>query len=55
MTSYKSGVTGHDITVFREPQNGEYVREQVIREGIIAPLAFSDIQISIKRLLERAI
>jgi Uma2 family endonuclease len=38
------------IIVFREPHNGQYVTQQVIREGAIAPLAFPDAQISVERL-----
>jgi Uma2 family endonuclease len=39
------------IIVFREHQNGQYVTQQVIREGAIAPLAFPDIRVSVERLL----
>jgi Uma2 family endonuclease len=39
------------IIVFREPQNGQYITQQVIREGAIAPLAFPNVQVSVERLL----
>lgn len=39
------------IIVFRYPQNGQYTLEQIFEEGTITPLAFSDIQLSIERLL----
>ncbi|MBD2012879.1 Uma2 family endonuclease [Microcoleus sp. FACHB-53] len=47
------------MIVLREPQNGQYAKQQVIREGVIpfgiaslhAPLAFPDIQVSVERLL----
>ncbi len=39
------------MIVLREPQNGQYATQQVIREGTIVPLAFPDIQPSIERLL----
>ncbi len=39
------------MIVLREPQNGQYATQQVIREGAIAPLAFPDIQVSVERLL----
>jgi hypothetical protein len=47
------------MIVFREPQNGQYVTQQVISEGAIsyekplrvyAPLAFPDIQVSVEKL-----
>lgn len=39
------------LIVFREPQNGQYVTQQVISEGAIVPLAFPDIQVLVERLL----
>jgi Uma2 family endonuclease len=38
------------MIVLRAPQNGQYATQQVIREGVITPLAFSDIQVSVERL-----
>ncbi|HLO87112.1 MAG TPA: Uma2 family endonuclease [Nostocaceae cyanobacterium] len=40
-----------NIIVFREPQNGKYISEQTISTGIITPLAFADITVSVERLL----
>ncbi|WP_427156999.1 Uma2 family endonuclease [Aliinostoc sp. HNIBRCY26] len=39
------------IIVFREPQNGHYTSVKTIAEGNITPLAFSDIQVSVARLV----
>ncbi|MBW4688718.1 MAG: Uma2 family endonuclease [Komarekiella atlantica HA4396-MV6] len=39
------------MIVLRNPQDGKYVEEHTIREGIITPLAFADVSISVKRLL----
>ncbi len=39
------------MLVLREPQNGQYTTQQVIREGAIVLLAFPDIQVSVERLL----
>lgn len=39
------------MIVFRNPQDGKYVEEQTIEEGTVTPLAFSDILVSVKRLL----
>jgi Uma2 family endonuclease len=38
------------VIVFREPQNGQYVTQQVKSEGAIFPLAFPDIQVFVERL-----
>lgn len=38
------------MIVFREPENGQYITQQVISEGVIIPLAFPDIQIFVERL-----
>jgi hypothetical protein len=38
------------MIVLREPENGQYATQRVIREGMIAPLAFLDIQVSVERL-----
>ncbi|WP_335337771.1 Uma2 family endonuclease [Nostoc piscinale] len=40
-----------EIVVFRYPQNGQYTSVETIAEGIITPLAFPDIQVSVKQLL----
>ncbi|MBD1804454.1 hypothetical protein H6F98_03070 [Microcoleus sp. FACHB-SPT15] len=52
-------LSSRQMIVLREPQNGQYATQQVIREGAIpfgiaslhAPLAFPDIQVSVERLL----
>ena len=40
------------IIVFQNPQNGKYIKEQTIRDGIVTPLAFSEIQVLVESLLE---
>ncbi len=44
-------LANRQITVFRDPQNGQYTSEQAISEGTIAPLAFLDLPVSIVQLL----
>jgi len=44
-------LSNRQMIVFREPQNGQYVTQQIISEGAIFPLAFPDIQIFAERLL----
>ena len=39
------------VVVFRCPQNGQYITVQIIERGTITPLAFSDIPVSVERLL----
>lgn len=39
------------VTVFREPQEGQYTTAQTFREGSVAPLAFPEIQVSVEKLL----
>ncbi|MEC4803820.1 MAG: Uma2 family endonuclease [Jaaginema sp. PMC 1079.18] len=39
------------MLVFRNPQGGQYQEELKIREGIISPLAFPNLSISVPRLL----
>ncbi|MDJ0706087.1 MAG: Uma2 family endonuclease [Leptolyngbyaceae cyanobacterium MO_188.B28] len=39
------------LIVLRDPQNGHYAMEQTVTEGTVSPLAFPNIQISVKRLL----
>lgn len=39
------------LKVFRDPQGDRYLREQTIETGLISPLAFLDIQVSVERLL----
>ena len=44
-------LSAQQIIVFRNPQNGEYVEEQTLATGTIAPLAFPNIAVSVSRLL----
>lgn len=37
--------------IFRDPQNGKYLTVQTFSEGMLTPLAFADIQVSVERLL----
>lgn len=39
------------IIVLREPQNGQYVKQQLICEGVIAPLAFPEVRVCVERLM----
>ena len=39
------------LIVFRESQSHRYVSEQIFQTGTLSPLAFPDIQLEIKRLL----
>ena len=39
------------VIVFRNPQEGQYLQQFTILEGVIAPLAFADILVSVERLL----
>ena len=39
------------LIVFRSPQNSEYTSETTIDQGVIQPIAFTDISISVDRLL----
>ncbi len=39
------------VIVFRNPQGDKYIEEDIIREGIITPLAFADVSVSVKQLL----
>jgi Uma2 family endonuclease len=40
------------LKVFREPVNGDYVREETLTTGEIRSLAFPDVVVSVQRLLE---
>ncbi|MBW4565317.1 MAG: Uma2 family endonuclease [Mojavia pulchra JT2-VF2] len=44
-------LSSKQIIVFRYPQNGQYTSEETIGEGAVIPLAFSDVQVSVERLL----
>jgi Uma2 family endonuclease len=44
-------LSAKQVIVFRNPQEGEYLEEERMAEGAIAPLAFSDVFVEIQRLL----
>ncbi|MFB2836666.1 Uma2 family endonuclease [Floridanema evergladense] len=39
------------LVVFRDPQNGKYLLEEIFVDGAIVPIAFPDVSVSIERLL----
>jgi Uma2 family endonuclease len=39
------------VIVFRNPQGDKYIEEYIIREGMITPLAFAEVSVSVKQLL----
>lgn len=43
-------LSNQQLTVFRNPRNGQYAEAQTIGAGAIAPLAFADITVFIERL-----
>ncbi len=45
-------LSAQQIIVLRNPQNKQYTQEQIIQAGIITPLVFPNIQVSIQRLLK---
>ncbi|QLE44805.1 Uma2 family endonuclease [Nostoc sp. C052] len=44
-------LSAKQMIVFRNPQNGKYVEEYTLTQGTITPLAFTDISVSVQRLL----
>lgn len=40
-----------EVLIFRHPVNGRYQSEQQLRQGVVYPLAFPDIAVSISQLL----
>jgi Uma2 family endonuclease len=40
-----------ELVVFRDPQNTGYQSQEIFTEGEIRPLAFSDVKVSVQRLL----
>ncbi len=44
-------LSAQQMSVFRNPQQGKYVEEYTIKEGMIKPLAFADVSVSIEKLL----
>ncbi len=43
-------LSAKQVIVFRNPQGGKYIEEYTIAEGMITPLAFADISVSVKGL-----
>ena len=41
-----------EVIILREPSNGNYHSEQRFKQGSITPLAFPDVEISVRQLLE---
>jgi Uma2 family endonuclease len=41
-----------ELTVFRDPQNGDYCSERTLTTGTIASIAFPEISISVDRILD---
>ncbi|MEN9222086.1 MAG: Uma2 family endonuclease [Thermostichus sp. BF3_bins_97] len=41
-----------ELTVMRNPHNGAYQSQSTLKEGILIPLAFPDVQVSVSRLLD---
>ncbi|MEH1936527.1 MAG: Uma2 family endonuclease [Nostoc sp.] len=39
------------MIVLRNPQDGKYLEEHIIGEGMITPIAFAEVSVSVKRLL----
>lgn len=44
-------LSANQMIVFRDPQNSQYTTKQTIRQGVIRPLAFPEIQVSVEKLL----
>ena len=42
-----------ELTIFREPAEGDYLMSEVLTDGEICPLAFPEMVLSVKRLLNR--
>ena len=38
------------VTVFRQPQAGQYLEKQIVREGSLTPVAIAAVSVSVKRL-----
>lgn len=46
-------LTSRQISVFRDPVDGDYRTEKTFQTGTISPLAFPDLAISVQRLLAK--
>lgn len=44
-------LSANQMIVFRDPQNSQYTTKQTIGQGVIRPLAFQEIQVSVEKLL----
>jgi Uma2 family endonuclease len=44
-------LSAKQMIVFRNPQNGKYVEEFTIEEGMITPIEFADVSVSVSRFL----
>ncbi len=40
-----------ELKVFRDPKNGDYASEQTYTSGVLTPVTFADVEISVQRLL----
>ncbi|NER23738.1 MAG: Uma2 family endonuclease [Symploca sp. SIO1C2] len=40
------------LIVFRSPQGKKYLSQQIITQGIVSPLAFPEVEVSVERLLK---
>lgn len=43
-------LSAKQILIFKNPRNGKYVEEKAIEKGIITPLAFPEVSVSVERL-----
>ena len=42
----------HQLIVFKDLQNGSYITEKTLTTGMLSPLSFPDIQVSVEELLQ---
>ncbi len=43
-------LSANELIVMQNPQNGEYTSETIIRQGVITPLAFPNINVLVSKL-----
>ena len=43
-------LANQQVTVFRQPQAGQYLEKQIVREGSLTPVAIAAVSVSVKRL-----
>ncbi|MBW4665065.1 MAG: Uma2 family endonuclease [Chroococcus sp. CMT-3BRIN-NPC107] len=41
------------VSVFRDLENGRYIKEETLTTGVVSPQAFPDVQIQVKRLINQ--